>query len=87
MPRKEVVIYVLKNQLSLYHTFLFKFYLFVLVDSMIAHALVLKQGRGREGEKGSHQAPLPVSMEPDMGLDLMNREIMTQAEIKSWSLG
>ena len=27
-----------------------------------------------------------VSMEPDMGLKFMNHEIMTSADIKSWTL-
>ena len=40
-------------------------------------------GRGRERIPSSLRA---VSMEPDMGLKLMNREIMTGAEIKSRTL-
>ena len=45
---------------------------------------VSKQGKG--SERGRERIPsrlCPVSTEPDVGLKLMNREIMT-AETKSW---
>ena len=37
-----------------------------------------KQGRGREGERERISGRLPiVSAEPDVGIDLTNRDIMT----------
>ena len=46
--------------------------------------IYFEQGRGRErGRQGIPSRLLTASTEPDTGLDLMNREIMTWAEIKS----
>ena len=45
--------------------------------------------QGRNRERGRERIPsrLPaVSAEPDLGLDFMNHEIMTCAEIKNWTL-
>ena len=43
-----------------------------------------KQGRGREGDTESEPGSRlrAVSTEPDMGLELPNYEIMTQAKIR-----
>ena len=40
----------------------------------------------REGEIEYPSSLLTVSTEPGVGLDLMNPEIMTRVEIKSWTL-
>ena len=40
----------------------------------------------REGERESKAGCETISVEPDAGLELTNREIMTWAEIKSWTL-
>ena len=56
-----------------------------------------KSGRGREHEREretdrqKQRRKIPsrlciVSTEPNLGLELMNREIMTSAKIKSWLL-
>ena len=43
--------------------------------------------RDREGGRERLQSRLhTISIEPDMGLDLTNYEVMTLAEIKSWLL-
>ena len=44
-------------------------------------------GRGKEGGKGRIPSSLrTASAEPNVGLNLLNREIVTCAEIKSWTL-
>ena len=52
---------------------------------MHMHKREQRRGREREGERQS-QAGSRLSTEPDVGLDLMNHEIMTGAKIKSLAL-
>ena len=58
-----------------YNYFSFKVYLFILRD----------RGRGRERERISSRLHT-VSIEPDVGLEPTNFEIMTWAEMESWTL-
>ena len=48
-----------------------------------------EQGRGREGGRGRERIPSrlhAVNAEPNVGLELMNHEILTRVEIKTQGL-
>ena len=63
---------------TLYFFFSFlNVYLFILLEH--------EQGRSRCGERIPRRL-YAVSVEPDVGLDPMNCELMTWPEIKSWML-
>ena len=69
-------------QSPFFFIYILKFIKF-LRESMLAHV----SGGGAEGWKERIPSRLcAVSAEPDAGLNLTNREIMTWAEIKSWCL-
>ena len=54
------------------------FCLFICFEREREHTQVLEQGRGREKERERILSRLhTVSTEPDMGLELMNHEIVT----------
>ena len=50
------------------------------------HTYMRGKGAERKGRKRIPSKLPTVGTEPDVGLQLMNLEIMTQAEIKSWTL-
>ena len=58
--------------------------MFIYFERERAHAHS-RGGAERRGERISSRL-CAKSTEPDAGLNLMNREIMTRAEIKSWRL-
>ena len=56
------------------NSFFFKFYLFILRETEIAH----KQGKGRDrGREGIPSRLCTVSVDPSARLEFMNHEIMT----------
>ena len=56
---------------------------FIYFESKNENACVHKWGKGRERERIPRERICTDRAEPDTGLDLTNREIMTWAEIKS----
>ena len=44
------------------------------------------RGRDREGERGSQAGSVLAAVQPDVGLELTNRELLTRAKAKSWTL-
>ena len=64
----------------------FIFLMFIYLKERERASMWAQVGERERQMKRKNAKQVPLGTEPDVGLDLTNREIMTWAQIKSWML-